>query len=81
MLVFDGGRCTVRTTPWDQRAIGLSTLEILGFESVGQDSSHLGLRCVEQVVEEQDLFTYIGTREDTGEEGVMLREIMSVHAI
>ncbi|KHT45495.1 RNA polymerase-associated protein RapA [Vibrio sinaloensis] len=31
---------------------------------------------VEQVVEEQDLFTYIGTREDTGEEGVMLREIM-----
>ncbi|WP_159656789.1 RNA polymerase-associated protein RapA [Vibrio atypicus] len=31
---------------------------------------------VEQVVEEQDLFTYIGTREDTGEEGVVLREIM-----
>ncbi|WP_394146131.1 RNA polymerase-associated protein RapA [Vibrio atypicus] len=31
---------------------------------------------VEQVVEEQDLFTYVGTREDTGEEGVVLREIM-----
>ncbi|EGA71824.1 ATP-dependent helicase HepA [Vibrio sinaloensis DSM 21326] len=31
---------------------------------------------VEQVVEEQDLFTYVGTREDTGEQGVVLREIM-----
>ncbi|MCE7597040.1 RNA polymerase-associated protein RapA [Vibrio fluvialis] len=30
---------------------------------------------VEQVVEENGLFTYLGTREDTGESGVALREI------
>ncbi len=31
---------------------------------------------VEQVVEDQGLFSYIGVREDNGEEGVTLREIM-----
>lgn len=31
---------------------------------------------VDQVLEDQGLFTYIGTREDTGEEEVVLREIM-----
>ncbi|KLN65378.1 RNA polymerase-associated protein RapA [Vibrio sp. VPAP30] len=31
---------------------------------------------VEQVVEDQGLFSYVGVREDSGEEGVILREIM-----
>lgn len=31
---------------------------------------------VEQVVEDQGLFSYVGLREDSGEEGVVLREIM-----
>ena len=31
---------------------------------------------IEQVVEDQGLFAYIGTREDSGEQEVMLREIM-----
>lgn len=31
---------------------------------------------VEQVVEDQGLFSYVGQREDSGEEGVVLREIM-----
>ncbi|MDC5703902.1 RNA polymerase-associated protein RapA [Vibrio europaeus] len=31
---------------------------------------------VEQVVEDQGLFSYVGIREDSGEEGVILREIM-----
>ncbi|KGY11090.1 ATP-dependent helicase [Vibrio tubiashii] len=31
---------------------------------------------VEQVVEDQGLFSYVGVREDSGEEGVTLREIM-----
>ncbi|MFW7524559.1 RNA polymerase-associated protein RapA [Vibrio ostreicida] len=31
---------------------------------------------IEQVVEDQDLLSYIGMREDTGEQGIMLREIM-----
>lgn len=31
---------------------------------------------VEQVVEDQGLFSYVGVREDSGEEGVVLREIM-----
>ncbi|MCG9749894.1 RNA polymerase-associated protein RapA [Vibrio brasiliensis] len=31
---------------------------------------------VEQVVEDQGLFSYLGLREDSGEEGVVLREIM-----
>ncbi|MFM2591008.1 RNA polymerase-associated protein RapA [Vibrio sp. TBV020] len=31
---------------------------------------------VEQVVEDQGLFSYVGQREDTSEEGVILREIM-----
>ncbi len=36
---------------------------------------------VEQVVEDNGLFTYIGTREDTEEQGVALREIMLSHQI
>ncbi|EEX93340.1 ATP-dependent helicase HepA [Vibrio orientalis CIP 102891 = ATCC 33934] len=31
---------------------------------------------IEQVVEDQGLFSYVGQREDSGEEGVILREIM-----
>ncbi|SDH37090.1 ATP-dependent helicase HepA [Vibrio xiamenensis] len=36
---------------------------------------------VEQVVEDNGLFTYIGTREDSEEQGVALREIMLSHQI
>ncbi|MDE1327378.1 RNA polymerase-associated protein RapA [Vibrio aestuarianus] len=36
---------------------------------------------VEQVVEDQGLLTYLGTREDTGESGVALREIFLSHQI